>query len=144
VNPVGQTVETVGTVGTVGTTLDIDYLGQYAARMGRTSHELLHGTLDTLILKALEDEPRHGYGIVRQVGEATDNAVVVEDGSLYPALYRLEKQGLIRGDWGVSELGRRARFYRLTPKGVRGLAARTKTWEQFAAGVSRLLLGRRP
>jgi transcriptional regulator len=112
--------------------------------MARGSHELLHGTLDTLILKALDAEPRHGYGIVRQIEEATRGAVNVEDGSLYPALYRLEKKGLVRGDWGVSDAGRRARFYRLTPKGARALAAQTRTWEQFAAGVSRLLLGRRP
>ena len=112
--------------------------------MGRASHELLHGTLETLILKVLEGEPRHGYGIVRAIDAATAGAVEVEDGSLYPALYRLEKQALIRGDWGVSDAGRRARFYRLTSKGARALAARTKTWEQFAGGVSRLLLGRRP
>ncbi|HUF46836.1 MAG TPA: PadR family transcriptional regulator [Vicinamibacterales bacterium] len=112
--------------------------------MARASHELLHGTLETLILKALEDQPRHGYGIVRQIEEATGGVVAVEDGSLYPALYRLETKGLIRGDFGVSDAGRRARFYKVTPRGARALAAQTKTWEQFADGVSRLLLGRRP
>ena len=67
--------------------------------------ELLHGTLDILILKALAGEPRHGYAIVRQIESATSGAIAVEDGSLYPALYRLEKQRLIRGEWGVSDAG---------------------------------------
>jgi transcriptional regulator len=110
--------------------------------MGRATHELLHGTLEMLILKAVEDEPGHGYEIVRRIHDSTGGAVRVEDGSLYPALYRLEKRTLVRGDWGVSDAGRRARFYRLTPKGARALASQTKTWEQFAAGVTRLLRSR--
>ena len=103
--------------------------------------ELLHGTLDVLILKALHQGPGHGYEIVRRIDTSTDGAVAVEDGSLYPALNRLEKKGHIRGDWGVSDAGRRARFYQLTPAGRRALAAQTRTWKRFAAGVSRLLLG---
>jgi PadR family transcriptional regulator PadR len=108
--------------------------------MPRATNELLHGTLETLILKALAAEPRHGYEIVRHISTATNGAVVVEDGSLYPALYRLERRKLLRGEWGVSN-GRRARFYRLTPAGERTLAAQTKRWSAFAEGVSRLLLG---
>ena len=108
--------------------------------MPRPPLELLHGTLDVLILKALEAEPRHGCEIVRHIDQSTDGAVTIEDGSLYPALYRLERRGLIKGDWGVSDAGRRARFYRLTAKGGKALAAQTATWEKFAAGVSRLLL----
>jgi len=103
--------------------------------------ELLHGTLDVLILKALTDSPRHGYDIVRHIATSTGGAVAIEDGSLYPALYRLEKKGQITGAWGVSEAGRRARFYRVTAKGRRALASQTRTWAAFAAGVSRLLLG---
>jgi PadR family transcriptional regulator, regulatory protein PadR len=110
--------------------------------MARPSRDLLHGTLDVLILKALDAGAGHGYEIVRRIGASTDGAVVVEDGSLYPALYRLEKKGHIRGDWGISDAGRRARFYALTPKGRRALAAQTRSWERFAAGVSRLLLGK--
>ena len=105
------------------------------------SPDLLHGTLDILILKALAGEPRHGYAIVRQIEAETTAAIRVEDGSLYPALYRLEKQRLIRGEWGVSDAGRRARFYRLTEAGRRQLAARVAEWERFAAGVSRMLEG---
>ena len=108
--------------------------------MPRTTNELLHGTLDVMILKALRDEPRHGYEIARHIRTSTGDAVVVEDGSLYPALYRLEAKRLLRGEWGVSG-GRRARFYRLTPAGQRRLLAETKRWAEFAKGVSRLLLG---
>ena len=108
--------------------------------MPRTTNELLHGTLEVMILKALRDEPRHGYEIARHIRTITGDAVVVEDGSLYPALYRLEGKRLLRGEWGVSG-GRRARFYRLTPLGQRRLLAETERWAEFAKGVSRLLLG---
>ena len=103
------------------------------------TNELLHGTLDILILKAVADEPRHGYEIVRHIESATAEAVAVEDGSLYPALYRLEKRRLIRGEWGVSSAGRRARFYRITDVGRRQLAERLEEWRRFSVGVSRML-----
>ena len=105
------------------------------------SKELLHGTLDVLILKAVRDMPRHGYGIVRHIGEFTGDAVVIEDGSLYPALYRLEHKRQIKGSWGVTEGGRRARFYRITDVGRKALAEQTEQWAKFASGISRLLLG---
>lgn len=107
------------------------------------SPELLHGTLDVLILKALTDAPRHGYDIVRHITTSTNDAVVIEDGSLYPALYRLERKAHIKGAWGISDAGRRARFYELTPGGRKALRAQTKDWAAFAAGVSLLLLGTR-
>jgi transcriptional regulator len=103
--------------------------------------DLLHGTLDLLILRALVLAPRHGYEIVRDIESATSAAVAVEDGSLYPALYRLEKRRLIKGEWGVSDAGRRARFYRLTELGRRELAERTAEWRRFSAGVSKMLIG---
>ena len=109
--------------------------------MPRPQNELLHGTLDVLILKALVDAPRHGYEIVRHVTQTTGDAVQIEDGSLYPALYRLEKKGQIKGRWGVSDAGRRARFYEITSAGRRALTAQTDAWARFAAGVSKLLLG---
>lgn len=108
--------------------------------MSLKAAELLHGTLDVLILKALASNPRHGYDIVRHILSSTGGAVVIEDGSLYPALYRLEKKGHISGAWGVSDAGRRARFYELTSKGRKALATQTRHWAAFAAGVSRLLL----
>lgn len=101
--------------------------------------DLLHGTLDTLILKALAGTPRHGYDIVRQIQSGTADAVTVEDGSLYPALYRLEKKRLIRGEWGISDAGRRARFYRLTESGQRQLDAKLKEWTRFSVAVNRML-----
>jgi len=101
---------------------------------------LLHGTLDTLILKTLAGGPRHGYGIATYIEDASGEAVLVEDGSLYPALYRLERRGLLQAEWAISELGRRAKFYRLTRQGRVQLVAQTAAWRQFSAGVSKILL----
>lgn len=101
---------------------------------------MLHGTLDALVLKTLSWGVRHGYGIARWLEEATDEAVLVEEGSLYPALYRLERRGLIEAEWGTSELGRKAKFYRINPKGRRHLAAETEQWARFASAVSKVLL----
>ena len=101
---------------------------------------MLHGTLDALILKTLSWGPRHGYGIARWLEEATEETVAIEEGSLYPALYRLERRGLIDAEWGTSELGRRAKFYRITPKGRRQLTAETEVWAKFSAAISKVLL----
>jgi len=101
---------------------------------------MLHGTLDALILKTLTWGSRHGYGIARWLEEATNEAVPIEEGSLYPALYRLERRGLIEADWGTSELGRKAKFYRITAKGRRQLAAQTEEWARFSAAVTSVLL----
>jgi transcriptional regulator len=102
-------------------------------------NELLHGTLDALILQTLADGPRHGYAIARFIEEGTGEAVTIEEGSLYPALYRMERRGWIEAEWGTSELGRRAKVYSLTPKGRTQLKAETATWRRFATGVSKLL-----
>ena len=109
-------------------------------RQPETSSELLHGTLDALILKTLAGGRLHGYGIARAIEDATDNVVDVEEGSLYPALYRMERKELIEADWGLSELGRRAKFYRITTRGRRQLAAQTAEWERFAGAISKVLL----
>ena len=101
---------------------------------------MLHGTLDALILKTLTWGVRHGYGIARWIEETTGDAVVVEEGSLYPALYRMERRGWIEAEWGTSELGRKAKFYRVTARGRRQLAADTAEWAKFSAGVSKVLL----
>jgi transcriptional regulator len=105
-----------------------------------SSPELLHGTLDTLILKTLAGGRLHGYAIARSIEVATEQVVGVEEGSLYPALYRAERKGWIEAEWGTSELGRRAKFYRITPKGRKQLAAQTADWVRFSAAVSRVLL----
>jgi transcriptional regulator len=108
--------------------------------MTNPSPELLHGTLDTLVLKTLTGGRRHGYGIARAIEEATDGVVAVEEGSLYPALYRMERKGWVEAEWGLSELGRRAKFYRLTQKGRRQLVSQTAEWTRFAAAISRVLI----
>jgi PadR family transcriptional regulator PadR len=104
------------------------------------SSELLHGTLDTLVLKTLAAGRRHGYAIAQSIEEATQGVVIVEEGSLYPALYRMERKGWLDAEWGVSELGRRAKFYRLTVRGRKQLSAQTSEWTRFAAAISRVLL----
>ena len=101
---------------------------------------MLHGTLDALILKTLTWGERHGYGVAAWIEETTGEAVIVEEGSLYPALYRMERRGWIEASWGTSELGRKAKFYRITARGRRQLAADTEQWARFAAGVSKILL----
>lgn len=108
--------------------------------MPNPSPELLHGTLDTLVLKTLGSARRHGYAVARAIEEATGGVVEIEEGSLYPALYRMERKGWIEAEWGISELGRRAKFYRLTPRGRRQLTAQTAEWARFAAAISRVLL----
>ena len=108
--------------------------------MPKTPNALLHGTLDALILKTLAGSPRHGYAIARFIETESGDAVTVEEGSLYPALYRLERRGWVEAEWAMSELGRRARFYKLTRRGRAQLATETDAWRQFAAGVSKILL----
>jgi transcriptional regulator len=106
----------------------------------KTPNALLHGTLDALILKTLAGGPRHGYAIAKYIEDTSNETVIVEEGSLYPALYRMERRGWLEAEWGESELGRRAKLYRLTRQGRAQLATETATWKQFAAGVSRILL----
>ena len=108
----------------------------------KSTNALLHGTLDALILKTLTGGPLHGYAIARSIEEGTGEAVLVEEGSLYPALYRMERRGWVDAEWGTSELGRRAKLYRLTAAGREQLHAETATWRRFSAGVSKVLLAR--
>jgi len=103
--------------------------------------KLLHGTLDTLILKTLSYGARHGYAVARWIEQQTGDAIQVEDGSLYPALYRLEKKGLLQSEWGVSELERRAKFYSLTERGQAKLDAETAEWLRFSSAVTTVLQG---
>jgi PadR family transcriptional regulator PadR len=100
----------------------------------------LHGTLDALILKTLSFGPRHGYGIVRWLREQTRDALPVEEGSVYPALYRMERDGWIDADWGTSELGRKAKVYSLTTKGRLQLRAEAQEFASFVTLVAPLLL----
>jgi PadR family transcriptional regulator, regulatory protein PadR len=104
----------------------------------KTPNALLHGALDALILKTLVRGPAHGYAIARFIEKTTGDAILIEDGSLYPALYRLERRGWVEAEWGVSELGRRAKLYRLTRQGREQVAAEVATWKRFATGVSKV------
>ena len=108
--------------------------------MPASSKDRLHGTLDALILKTLSWGPRHGYAISRWLSDTSDAVIKVEEGSLYPALYRMERERWIEAEWGVSELGRKARFYKLTRKGRKQLAAETQRFAEFVQAVSPILL----
>ena len=110
--------------------------------MPAQSKDRLHGTLDALILKTLSWGPRHGYAISRWLRETSGDQIQVEEGSLYPALYRLEKQGWISAEWGLTELDRRARFYSLTPAGKKQLATQVEGFRRFVDAVSPILLAR--
>ena len=108
--------------------------------MARRSAELLYGTLEVLILKALSRHALHGYAVARWIEDTTNDVIQVEEGSLYPALYRLERRGWIEAEWGVSELGRKAKFYSLTRQGRQELALETERWSAFAGAISKVLL----
>ena len=108
--------------------------------LSKTPNALLHGALDALILKTLARGALHGYAVARFIEDTSGDALLLEDGSLYPALYRLERRGWVEAEWGTSELGRRAKLYRLTDAGRERLADETATWRRFSAGVSKILL----
>ena len=101
--------------------------------------ELLQGTLDLLILRTLSREPMHGWAVSHRIQAISKDALRVNQGSLYPALHRLEEEGLIESEWGVSELGRRAKFYEMTAAGRRQLARENATWRKFSEAVQLVL-----
>lgn len=107
--------------------------------MSRSPVDFLPGTLETLILKTLARGPKHGYAVARWIEDATDRALAVEEGSLYPALYRMEKRGWIDAEWGTSELGRRVKLYRLTATGRKQLAGDAEAWAAFASAVNKVM-----
>jgi PadR family transcriptional regulator PadR len=106
-------------------------------RTNRT--DLMQGTLELLILKTLSREQMHGYGIAQRIHQAVDDLLKVEDGSLYPALYRMEERGWIVSEWGLSENNRRAKFYKLTKTGRKQLAEQSVNWERVSRAVVRVL-----
>src|SRR5947207_8893902 len=103
------------------------------------SADLLPGTLDMLILKAVSLKPLHGYGVLLRIGQISNDALEIQQGSLYPALYRLEHQGLITAAWGESENNRRAKFYTLTASGRKRLREETASWNRLAAAIASAL-----
>jgi transcriptional regulator len=100
---------------------------------------MLRGTLDVMILKSLSWGPAHGYAVASWIQEVTENALMVEEGSLYPALHRLERRGWVESEWGLSENNRRAKYYRLTDEGWNHLRAEASVWSRFAEAVERVL-----
>ncbi len=105
----------------------------------RPQTDALRGSLDLVILKTLSLAPMHGWGISQRVQQTSSGVLVVNQGSLYPALQRLEKQGLIRSDWGTTNNNRQARYYRLTATGRRALGKEIESWRRFAAGLGSAL-----
>ena len=106
------------------------------------SAEILPGTLDLLILKAVSLGPLHGYGVLLRIGQISGDALAIEQGALYPALYRLENQGLLDTEWGISENNRRAKYYQLTAAGRKRLREETAGWERLVAAMSTALAAR--
>jgi PadR family transcriptional regulator, regulatory protein PadR len=101
--------------------------------------DLLQGTLDLLILKALSLGPMHGYGVGQRIMQMAEELLKIEEGSLYPALYRLEEKEWIKSEWGISENNRRARFYKLTPTGRKQLNIEEENWQRFALAMGKVL-----
>ena len=101
--------------------------------------QILPGTLDLLILKAVSLGPLHGYGVLLRIGQISGKALLIEQGALYPALFRLVRQGLLKADWGVSENNRKAKFYELTAAGRKRLGEETDGWNRLAAAMSAAL-----
>jgi PadR family transcriptional regulator PadR len=112
--------------------------------MDHAKLEFFRGTLDVLILKALVWGPLHGYAITNLLRRQSDDALLLEEGTLYPALWRLESKGLLEAEWGLSENNRRAKFYRLTAEGRHQLRQETKTWQANAEAVAKVLAATRP
>ena len=107
--------------------------------MPKQDAKLLQGTLDMLILKALSVGPLHGFGVGQRIVQMSGEVLTVEEGSLYPALYRIEQQGFVESEWGVSEHNQRAKFYRLTRAGRRQLQIEEENWERLAAAVFKVM-----
>jgi PadR family transcriptional regulator, regulatory protein PadR len=107
--------------------------------MNKDKMDLLQGTLDLLILKALKLGPMHGFGISVLIRQVSEEVLRVDQGSLYPALYRLERQGWIESEWGVSDNNRKAKFYKLTPTGRKQLLEETSNWEKLSRAINLIL-----
>ena len=108
--------------------------------MNKQNNDVLQGTLSLLVLRALEARGKmHGYALTGHIQKASADLLRVEEGSLYPALHRMEQDGWVQAEWGLTEKGRKARFYSLTPRGAEQLAVERESWERLTKGVSRVL-----
>lgn len=111
--------------------------------MAADKSDLIQGTLDMLVLKALSHGPLHGYAVARRIQQTSDDVLRVEEGSLYPALHRLERRSWIESEWGLSESNRRAKFYRLTTGGKRALKQTGQDWDRIARAIA-LVMNAKP
>ncbi len=107
--------------------------------MAKARTDLMQGTLELLILKTLSRDAMHGYGIAQRIHEGADDLLKIEDGSLYPALYRMEERGWVTSEWDVSENNRRAKFYKLTKAGRKQLEAESANWDRVSQAITRIL-----
>ncbi len=107
--------------------------------MATTRTDLMQGTLELLILKTLSRDTMHGYGIAQRIHSEADDLLKIEDGSLYPALYRMEERGWVSSEWGVSENNRRAKFYKLTRSGRKELDDQSANWDRVSQAITRIL-----
>ncbi len=107
--------------------------------MARRSTDLLQGTLDMLVLKALTREPLHGYAVMRWLRQVSDDGLKIEEGALYPALHRLQARGWVAAEWGLSDTNRQAKYYALTAKGHGALDSETQAWRGYVTAVSKVL-----
>lgn len=108
--------------------------------MSDTELELVRGTFDLILLKSLSWGPMHGLGVYRWIEHVTEGRLQVEEGALYPALHRLEQKGFLRAEWGLTELNRRAKYYRITPKGRTRLSAEVTRWARYTEAVDMILV----
>lgn len=107
--------------------------------MAHTNSDQLHGTLDLLVLRTLLAGPQHGYGIAQRLHQLSDEVLQVEEGSLYPALYRMEQRGWIASEWAITDMNRRARFYKLTRAGRKQVEAETGSWQRLSGAIDRII-----
>jgi PadR family transcriptional regulator, regulatory protein PadR len=112
---------------------------QVSVFVASPSIDLLQGSLDVIVLQTLRWQPMHGFGIARWIQRVTDDVFQVEEGTLYPALYRMENKGWVKGEWRITENNRRAKYYRLTAAGKRRLAEEAKTWQLFAGAMTKIM-----
>ena len=120
-------------------TVDTNMMVSSTDTMTRSTPDLLPGTLDLLILRTLQKDALHGWAIAERIQQISDDVLQINQGSLYPALHRLEHQGWIEAEWAVSELGRRAKYYQLTAAGRRQLAVEARAWERMSMAIGRVM-----
>jgi PadR family transcriptional regulator, regulatory protein PadR len=112
--------------------------------MASSSIDLLQGSLDIIVLKTLSWRPMHGFGVARWIQHTTDDVLQVEEGSLYPSLYRMENKGWVKSEWAITENKRRAKYYHITAAGRRQLATQSETWESFVVAMTKILQSSAP